>query len=358
MSRSCVYAFLLTLFWPLAAAAQATWNVDTPSRAGDVRLEPFLGREALWLRNNTQAVYALDKLVDGAIEFDLAPMDDGDFAGLVFRRVSARDHENIYFRLRRDGDFMAVQYAPRINGSSTWQLYPEFAATAAWPRNQWTRVRAEVQSNTLRVFVGDMIKPVITVPRLRRAPIGAEVAVWARVNGAPEKWAAAISNFTMTPVNPRTEKASAPDLAPGIVTQWEISEAVHEATGEQPSLPPPAVMWRTAQVEEGGLVNLNRVYVAQQGKRITAYARTTVTAPAATRRRLGIGYSDDVTVFLNGEMIYAGRNGWQSRYPGFASFVDPRFESVRLTLKPGENEIVLAITDDQLFGWGFAACME
>jgi hypothetical protein len=52
-------------------------------------------------------------------------MAHGDFVAIVFRRESLRNHENIYLRPRSSGEFMAVQYAPRMNGSSTWQLYPD-----------------------------------------------------------------------------------------------------------------------------------------------------------------------------------------------------------------------------------------
>lgn len=68
----------------------------------------------------------------------------------------------------------------------------------------------------------------------------------------------------------------------------------------------------------------------------------------------GIGYSDDVTVFVNGETLYTGGNGWNTRTPQLNSFVDTRWESVFLPLREGDNEIVLAVADDQLFGWGLA----
>jgi len=83
-------------------------------------------------------------------------------------------------------------------------------------------------------------------------------------------------------------------------------------------------------------------------------ARHIIRADTARRVLAGIGYSDDVTVFLNGEPIYVGRNGWDSRTPQLASFVDAKWESVFLPLKAGDNELVLAVADDQRFGWGFA----
>ncbi len=76
------------------------------------------------------------------------------------------------------------------------------------------------------------------------------------------------------------------------------------------------------------------------------------------RRRaalLELGYSDDVTVFLNGEPVYSGVNGFEGRHPEYLGFVKPEYENVFLKLRRGDNELVLAVTDDQRFGWGFIA---
>jgi hypothetical protein len=89
--------------------------------------------------------------------------------------------------------------------------------------------------------------------------------------------------------------------------------------------------------------------------RFTGFARTTVTTTEARVALLDLGYSDDVTVFLNGEAIYSGINGFESRHPEYMGFVKPGHENVFLKLRKGRNEIVLAVTDDQRFGWGFIA---
>ena len=111
-----------------ADLAGGEWLVEGAGRAGDVKIDTFLGRRSLWLRNSTQAIKSGARLIDGTIEFDVAPMAHGDFVAIVFRRQSLQNHENIYLRPRSSGEFMAIQYAPRMNGSSTWQLYPEFTA--------------------------------------------------------------------------------------------------------------------------------------------------------------------------------------------------------------------------------------
>jgi hypothetical protein len=107
-------------------------------------------------------------------------------------------------------------------------------------------------------------------------------------------------------------------------------------------------------VEESGLVNLNRALGPVRG-RWTGLARTIVKALAAQTVLLELGYSDDVTVFLNGELAYTGVNGFESRHPEYMGFVKPEYETVALKLRPGDNELVLAVTDDQRFGWGFIA---
>jgi hypothetical protein len=252
------------------AGTSGAWVIEGADRADDVKVAPFLGRDALWLRNGTQALRAAPDMADGTIEFDVAPMDRCDFVALVFRRQS-------------------------------------------------------------------------------HAAGG--VGVWARVNNAPGEWAAAISNVRVTPVAP-APRAPAPPPPPGFLARWEVSAPVADAATPVRAIPD-ATGWAPVVAEDSGLVNLSRVFKAQRGRR-TVLARTTLTSAGEREVLAGIGYSDDVTVFVNGRPVYTGINGWASRGPGYASFVDARFESAWLPLRAGANEIVLAITDDQLVGWGFA----
>jgi hypothetical protein len=112
--------------------------------------------------------------------------------------------------------------------------------------------------------------------------------------------------------------------------------------------------WKRIEVEENGLVNLNRQFAAVRGAR-TAFLRTTINSTEARSARLDLGYSDEVRVFLNGQPVYQANNGFESRHPEYMGFVKPGFESVYLPLRPGPNELVIALTDDQRFGWGLTA---
>ena len=248
---------------------------------------------------------------------------------------------------------MAAQYAPRMNGSSTWQLYPEFAARTDWPRNAWTHVRVEIRGSRLEVFVGRSNEPLISVPRLRHASTEAsEVAFWSRVNDRPTEWAAALSNIQIRPATAPAPRSPASTPPATFVTNWQVAGPAAAPSDVVRSIPD-KLEWSPIGVEESGLVNLNSRFAARaQAGRFTAFLRTSVTATAAGRQLAGIGYSDDVTVFVNGVPVYSGINGWNTRIPELQSFVDARFERVWLPLQAGANDIVLAVTDDQRFGWG------
>src|SRR5262249_35036734 len=82
------------------------------------------------------------------------------------------------------------------------------------------------------------------------------------------------------------------------------------------------------------------------------YARTNIAADGDRVKKLEIGYSDDVSVFLNGQILYRGRSAQGFRDPGFLGIVNPENDAVYLPLKKGTNELMLAVSELG-GGWGF-----
>jgi hypothetical protein len=82
------------------------------------------------------------------------------------------------------------------------------------------------------------------------------------------------------------------------------------------------------------------------------YARTTIESDRDRVRKLYVGYSDDVSVFLNGRILFRGRSAQNFRDPGFLGIVSPENDAVYLPLKKGANELVLAVSELG-GGWGF-----
>jgi sugar lactone lactonase YvrE len=68
---------------------------------------------------------------------------------------------------------------------------------------------------------------------------------------------------------------------------------------------------------------------------------------------LNFGYSDEVTVFLNGRRVFNGDSAYRSRDRSFLGVVG-LFDTVYLPLEKGLNEILL-IVKESFGGWGFMA---
>lgn len=85
---------------------------------------------------------------------------------------------------------------------------------------------------------------------------------------------------------------------------------------------------------------------------IVLYARAAVESERNKVKNLEIGYSDDVSVFLNGNILYRGRSAQGFRDPGFLGIVNPEIDAVYLPLKKDTNELVLAVSELG-GGWGF-----
>ena len=82
------------------------------------------------------------------------------------------------------------------------------------------------------------------------------------------------------------------------------------------------------------------------------YARTSIESDRDQVKKLYIGYSDDVSVFLNGTILYRGRSAQNFRDPGFLGIINPENDAVYLHLKKGSNELMLAVSELG-GGWGF-----
>ena len=109
------------------------------------------------------------------------------------------------------------------------------------------------------------------------------------------------------------------------------------------------------EAEPSGVLNFAR-YRTMAGPRTLVVARTVIHADRAGMRRLSFGYSDDVTLFLNGRPLFSGRNGYQARYPSSLGLMTLD-DAVYLPLRAGDNELLLAVAE-VFGGWGISARLE
>ena len=130
------------------------------------------------------------------------------------------------------------------------------------------------------------------------------------------------------------------------------------------------MQWQDVEAEPPGFVVVNRyresphprvTFANDFGKRLdpqpgmkVVYARTRIHSDHEQVKKLSLGYSDDVSVFLNGRILYRGRSAQNFRDPAFLGIVDPENDAVYLPLREGANELVLAVSELG-GGWGFIA---
>lgn len=347
---------------PLAVAADsARWDLQ-----GKASVAEYLGRKALLLDGGA-AVLKDFLLRDGVVDVDVATPAARGFFGLQFR-IAGGDAEWIYLRQHKSGTPEAMQYTPVLNTGLNWQLYngPGFTGAVAFPRDAWFHLRLELAGAQARFYVEDMSRPALVIDDLKSGVQQGELAL-AVLTGATY-----FSNFEVRSTPDAPWQRRAPAMPPGTLTRWSVSPAfdalARDLEQPLPAAEAAAMTWQDVEAEAPGLVALYRYRDAphlrvsfandfskrldpQPGMKVV-YARTVLESDRDQVKRLAIGYSDDVSVFLNGRILYRGRSAQNFRDPAFLGIVSPENDTVYLPLKAGRNELVLALSELG-GGWGF-----
>jgi hypothetical protein len=332
----------------------------TYSPAAASRVTDHLGRRALVIGSGRAARPDI-RFADGTVEFDLAVSGGRAFVYLQFRMTSDTAYEEVYFRPHKNGLPDALQYSPVHQGISAWQFHhgPGGTAPAEFERSGWTHVRIEVRGPSLAVFVGTVSTPQLVVPRLARAPAEGYLALrnFLPAGVDPERHATGFANLVVTPgvVSWDFSKiAPVPPAAPGTIMRWEVTPAFAPDSGPVRALPGRLREgdWRSVPADGRGLVSFAEHLLIPQGtRRWATLARLRLTSPGEKTVRLDFGFSDEVTVFLNGRPIMSGDQRYSFDNPRQEGVIGFHQATVYLPLLSGENELILAISDG-FGGWG------
>ena len=355
---------VLTTFTLLGTSPSSTpaegWDLT-----GEVIERSVMGRSALSMRTG-RAIDRGVSLQDGTIEFDLAVTRHRSFAYIQFRMQSDTEYEEIYFRPHKSSLPDAIQYTPVYKGVANWQLYHSegYTAPAEFQPDQWMSVRLVLEGRSLAVFVGDTAEAQLVVPRLAREPAGGYVAFRSFLpQGQPEGvYVANFANLKVYPGDvrfdfPATGEVKAP---PGTVAQWDVSEPFDPGPGAITALPSDLDnrQWTRLSVEGFGMLVFYRHLNRTQGlRRPAVLARIVVHAQEASDRRLNLGFSDEVSVFLNGRLLYYGDDSYSYTFPRRQGLMGLGQAAIFLPLEEGRNELVLAVADS-FGGWGLMGQFE
>lgn len=340
-----VFALLLAAWLPAQATEfdAARWDLS------GAQVQDFLGRRAL-----AGTAFLKDvEFGDGVIEVDFAVTGARSYPGVIFRSQPGGNWERVYLRPHRSPLYDdVVQYVPAFHGADSWQLYsgPGCTAPAAIPAGRWVHLRLEVAGSRARVFLDGANQPALEIFDLKHGTSKGGLGLM-----GPRDGSAWFSNFTWR-ADATLDFSPAPvaDAPPGMIRDWELSEPLPAAEVDTERPPEAAWLagrtWQRVTAEPSGLVDVARYY-PRGASPPCVFARAKIHAEKAERRKLRFGYSDYVSIFLNGELLFAGESAYRSRESSFLG-VAGLHDAVWLPLHAGDNELLLAVSE-VMGGWGF-----
>ena len=335
---------------------------------GQAKATEYQGRKCLYLDGGAATLKDLE-VRDGVIDVDVATPAKRGFFGIQFRITNdGANAEWIYLRQHKSGLPDALQYTPVLNTGLNWQIYngPGFTGPIDVPKDVWFHMRLEVVGAQAKLYVKDMGKPALVMDDLKSGAQKGLVAL-AVLTGATY-----FSNFKVRETPAATWERHYPSMPADTLTRWSLSPS-YDALARNLERPLSSserdrIHWQDVEAEPPGFVVINRyresphprvTFQSDFSKRLepqpgmkVVYARTTIISDRDQVKKLYIGYSDDVSVFVNGKILYRGRSAQSFRDPGFLGIVNPENDAIYIPLKKGRNELMLAVSELG-GGWGF-----
>ena len=302
---------------------------------GQAKATEYQGRKCIFL-NGGAAILKDFEMRDGVIDVDVATPAIRGFFGFEFRIADdGANYEEVYLRQHKSGLPDAMQYTPVLNTGRNWQIYngPGFTGAVDIPKDVWFHLRLEVVGAQAKLYVKDMDKPALVMNDLKSGIQKGQVALYV-LTGATY-----FSNFEIRTTPDAPWERHLPPMPPDTLTKWSLSPS-YDALARNLERPlsaseSEAIHWQDVEAEPPGFVVIYRYREAphprvtfqgdfskrlepQPGMKLI-YARTNIESDRDQVKKLYVGYSDDVSVFLNGKILYT-----RSQRPGFSRPGVPR----------------------------------
>ncbi|MVM36845.1 hypothetical protein GO730_02765 [Spirosoma sp. HMF3257] len=336
------------------AVAQTTVPFDSSAWmfAGKVTKETFQGKDGIRLTDG-RIILKDNTFKNGIIEFDMTLSPERNFPGFGFRLQDTDNFEHLYLRPHRVGNPDAIQYIPIFNGHDSWQFYygDGYSTTVTYPMNAWVHIKLVVRDTQAEVYIGSSTEPSLVIHQLKREPKPGRISL---ENGAPVTTHFANFQYTKTDTPPMSGKFK-PEAAPqpGTLLNWQVSSTFDEKLLQTDYLIPQALAnrltWSNLTAENSGILNVSKIRKRSEDAN-TVFTKLTIVSDKPQIKKLDLGFSDRVNVYLNGRLLYAGHDEFLSRDYRFLGTVG-YYDAVYLDLKKGQNELWIAVSEN-FGGWG------
>ncbi len=286
------------------------------------------GQEALHLSGQGASLIILPNLclTHGRIEVDIGT-EGAAYAGVAFHIADACNFELVYAQPHTSDQWDALQYDPVFHGSNTWQLVhgPQAQMRAHIPPQTWFRLRMEFNGQQAQVRVGDQTP--LTITQLAHHHTSGGVGLWTYLPA----YFARLQIWDDAPDWSSVLFTSSDTLLSSIVPEWFM-----EGFG-------------VIACEPGGILNLSRYLPVTIGE--VHLVRWLETQSDLTLQ-LRFGYSDDLTLEMDQQVIFAGKNVYHnSPRWGDRGYVEAR-EHVQVPLAPGLHQLRATLRVTEPFGYG------
>jgi hypothetical protein len=333
-------------------------------KEGKVEFFDKSGTKAMRIKQGNQGAVMLKDLVfkDGTIEFDFepaSPMTLGSSPTVYFRgNAQKNDTEIFYIRARpnRPTANDAIQYCSILGGVNMWDMYPEYQGPASFEADKTNHLKMVISGQQMRVYVNDMNRPALQIPKLEGNSSEGMIAI----DGGM-----VVSNMQVKPnIVDDLPNIAAPDLTDHdaqYLRSWLLTKPIDLPTGNEvtpANLPKPETFTESIEAEAKGMINLTRKLGGNNTRKVV-WLKAKIKVAENQKNVMQLGFSDDVWVFLNNQMIFLDKNNYMQ--PPMRKYPEGRISiqnaKVNLTLKQGENELLIAVAND-FYGWGIIARLE
>ncbi|NIG54758.1 hypothetical protein [Chitinophaga sp. Cy-1792] len=330
-----------------------SWQYD----AGDAEFTTDNSQPVLkLLRSKAIATVKNLDFSTGTISYDIKPIDSF-FAGCAFRKQSKDESEYFYLRTENAGDpdaSTAVQYAPIISSINLWDLLPEYQGAASFTRG-WNHIKLVVSKKQMRVFVNDMNNPTLIIPRLEGNTTHGSIAFDGQ---------ALIRNVAIIqgPAENLSDEPEA-DITyndPRYIRNWEVLKDFRYTGStdfDKAWIPDNTAVWEKITAERKGMINLTRKYGGNFTRKIT-WLKTTITAEKDCIKNIRLGFSDDIYLYVNKQLVYLDKNTFFTpimKVPRGRISIDNG--STIIPLKAGANEVLIGLAQN-FYGWALIARLD
>ncbi|MFY0601125.1 MAG: hypothetical protein JXR03_15720 [Cyclobacteriaceae bacterium] len=340
-------------FLVLSSKAQNVIPFDTTKweiNAQAYVLENYKGQDAIYIQNG-MATLKDTQFLNGTIEFDVYLTERQAFPGVRFRAFGLGNMESFFLRPHLSGKGDCNQAAVVINGITAWQLYfgEEYSFAYDYNFDGWTHVKLVINDDKGQAYLDYSESPHLSW-NLKHKPQEGEIAVGGSF--APMHYANFSIDKNATEIVDFNVKKR--EVIEGLVAEWEVSDKFDEKLLEDPERIQDVLSERSwgdkISVEENNAANISWVRTRYGSDGNSVLARIKIDSKKDQMKLFEFGYSDRVVVILNGKPMYWGTNKWRTRDYRYLGTVG-LFDGVYLDLKKGDNELILAISED-FGGWG------